>query len=203
MRTEFKRIDTSVPLFLYIIGESIEGIVKDKQTTQIVQLGQEPSIRAFSLSSHFRLSSVSVFYWNLNHSLYLRPGVVLRMLYHSSFWCVLYVSSWIVVFYLSWTFLAPSPSTELPSNGEVFTMLKPLRSTCNPSTCCFKCGQEGSVSEILHSPTDYDLMLAFWSIWPGSPLDFCHSCHPGLSVSIMSTWREFSLRHHWTISVFL
>ena len=92
MGTEFKRIDTSVPLFLYIIGESIEGIVKDKQTTQIVQLGQEPSIRAFSLSSHFRLSSVSVFYWNLNHSLYLRPGVVLRMLYHSSLWCVLYVS---------------------------------------------------------------------------------------------------------------
>ena len=92
MRTEIKRIDTSVPLFHCIIGESIEGIVKDKQTTQIVQLGQEPSIRAFSLSSHFRLSSVSVFYWNLNHSLYLRPGVVLRMLNHCSFWCVLYVS---------------------------------------------------------------------------------------------------------------
>ena len=92
MRTEFKRIDTSVPLFHCIIGESIEGIVKDKQTTQIVQLGQEPSIRAFSLSSHFRLSSVSVFYWNLNHSLYLRPGVGLRMLNHCSFLFILYVS---------------------------------------------------------------------------------------------------------------
>ena len=150
MGTEFKRIDTSVPLFLYIIGESIEGIVKDKQTTQIVQLGQEPSIRAFSLSSHFRLSSVSVFYWNLTVSIFdqgLCQGCLI-----------------IVVFYLSCTFLAPSPSTELPFHGEVFTMLKPLRSTCNPSTCCFKCGQEGSVSEILPSPTDYDLMLAFWSI---------------------------------------
>ena len=61
----------------------------------------------------------------------------------------------------------------------------------------------GSVSEILRSPTDYDLMLAFWSIWPGSPLDFCHSCHLGLSVSIMSTWREFIIRHPRTISVFL
>ena len=92
MWTEFKRIDTSVPLFHCIIGESIEGIVKDKQTTQIVQLGQEPSIRAFSLSSHFRLSSVSVFYWNLNHSLYLRQGVVLRMLNHCSFLFVFNVS---------------------------------------------------------------------------------------------------------------